>query len=91
MRKHMVEMESLRKKGIKNGALAKKGNDVLILGEDWNRVCAPKQSGKMLSFVFWDNSDSNQKPSWDNQVSSYWLLLLPLVVQKTNSICSLVQ
>lgn len=70
LNRHMVETKSLRERGRKTGALEEEFGDTLLLGSNWNRVCAPEKSGKMISLVFWDKTGPEDKPSWDKQVGA---------------------
>ena len=72
MKRHMVETKKLKNRGIKKGALKKDESNVLLLGNDWHRVCAPLKRGKTHSLVFWSKSGPEDKPSWDKLVSCYY-------------------
>lgn len=85
MKRHMVETQSLLNRGMTSGALKKNGDDALFLGSDWHRVCAPlelpeEKKPKMLSLIFWHKSGPDDKPSWENQVSSYYYCYLSLLI-----------
>jgi hypothetical protein len=68
----MVESKRLAKTGLSTGALDREKGDIFFLQENWNRICAPEpeEAGKMHSLIFWNKTDSKDKPSWDKQVSS---------------------
>ena len=68
---HMVETKALQKLGLKTGALQEKDGDAFFLDEKWHRVCAPRESesGKMFPLIFWNKQNSEDKLSWNNQVS----------------------
>jgi hypothetical protein len=72
--KHMIETKGLLKKGIKSGAI-KSEDDVLFLGKDWNRVCAPEASlsKKMFSVILWNKSKPSDQVGWGREVSGYFL------------------
>jgi len=71
MRKHIVETKQLQTKGLQTGALEKDKSDSLFLGSNWHRVCALLTNKKMHFLVFWSKKSPKDKPSWENQISSY--------------------
>jgi hypothetical protein len=77
MKKHMVESKQLESKGLQTGALEANKSDMLFLGGDWQRVCAPLKKERMHSLVFWTKDGPNDTPSWGKQVSNL-LLVVPM-------------
>lgn len=68
----MIETEKLKRWGLKSGALGEEDGDILFLGDDWHRMCAPEedQSGKTYALIFWTKKHpDDQEPTWDKQVS----------------------
>jgi hypothetical protein len=63
----MVETTTLAKAAMKHGKLEK---DILLLGPEYHRVCAPTEDElpKTFPIIFWDQSDGIELPSWDRVV-----------------------
>jgi hypothetical protein len=69
----MVETVALSNAAIKHGKLKEK--DILLLGPEFHRVCAPMNDElpKTFPIIFWDQSDGSTFASWDRAVRSFAL------------------